>query len=81
MTTMRAKMKVYKVEKFETSQSLHFHAVGKKEAYDSEGSDENNTYAKWTPNGTCALTVNNPALFDKFTEGDEYYLDFTPAKK
>lgn len=27
-----------------------------------------------------SLTINNPALFGKFAEGEEYYLDFTLAK-
>lgn len=31
-------------------------------------------------NGSLKMTINNPACFDKFETGQEYYLDFTPAE-
>lgn len=48
-------------------------------AYPSDGSDEDNTYAKFSPSGSLSLTVANPALVGKFAEGEKYYLDFTKA--
>ena len=54
-------------------------AVGPKGSYPADGSDENNTYAKFTPSGELKLSVTNPALIGKFAEGEEYYLDFTKA--
>lgn len=32
-----------------------------------------------TPQAECKMTVNNPELFGKFTEGQKFYVDFTPA--
>jgi hypothetical protein len=77
MAAMRAKMRVSRVENFsETSERLHFSAVSAKQ-YPSDGSDENNTFAKFTPSADLSMSITNPALVGKFTEGEEYYLDFT----
>ena len=45
--------------------------------YPEDGSDENNTFAKWSPNADFAITIANPALWDKFSLGQEFYADFT----
>lgn len=85
MTTMRAKMRVADVHPYvgsdgKTSQeTLTFYAVGPKGSYPADGSDENNSYARWSPSGRLELSVANPALWGKFAVGDEYYLDFTLA--
>ncbi|TSD89073.1 hypothetical protein FFK22_008820 [Mycobacterium sp. KBS0706] len=80
MSAMRAKMKIARVEKHSSEcETLHFHAVCRSDGYPADGSDENNTYAKFSPSGTLSLTVANPALIGKFAEGEEYYLDFTKA--
>ena len=47
--------------------------------YPADGSDENNTFAKWTPAAEMKISVANPALWDKFKPGDEFYVDFTPV--
>ena len=79
MTAMRAKMKINFIEKrFENQETLYFNPVAAS-GYPSDGSDENNTYAKFSPSGMLSLTVCNPALLGKFAEGEEYYLDFTKA--
>ena len=49
-------------------------------ASQTDGSDENNTYAKWTPTAELTMTVNNPALLGKIRPGEEYYLDFVRAE-
>lgn len=79
MTTMRAKFKVASVENFKDSERLGFVAVYKDGAYPADGSDEDNTFARWTPQAECTMTVNNPALFGQFSVGDKFYVDFTPA--
>lgn len=80
MTNMRAKMRVSGVTQFHPSyEILEFSAVGRSGSYPEDGSDENNTYARWTPTGTVKLTVTNPALFGKYEVGKAYYVDFTPA--
>jgi len=82
MTTMRAKMRVSNVQKYgETMERLSFNAVAKDSGYPADGSDENNTYATYTPSAELHMTVNNPALAGKFAIGDTFYVDFTPAPK
>ena len=83
MSQMRAKMQVSSVHDNGdgaeiTSQVLKFSAVAASE-YGEDGSDENNTYAKFTPDGAVRLVVANPDLIGKFAVGDEYYVDFTKA--
>lgn len=76
---MRAKMKVSSVESFETSEKLKFNAVCAG-GYPSDGTDENNTYAKFTPSAELQMHVNNPALIGKIKPGQEFYVDFTLAE-
>jgi len=77
---MRAKMKVARVEINGTYEKLDFSAVCKNDGYPADGSDENNTFAMFTPSAELSMTINNPALFGKFDVGQEFYLDFTLAE-
>ncbi len=88
MTLMRAKMKVDQVESHKQEdkdlpdyESIKFSAVCKSEGYPADGSDENNTFAKWTPCAELQMCITNPALFGKIKAGDQFYLDFTQAEK
>ena len=45
------------------------------------GSEENMDFNKYTPSGSFEMYVDNPKAKDFFIEGEEYYLDFTPADK
>ena len=77
---MRAKMRINRIDKqFEGQETLFFSAVSRSDNYPEDGSDENNTYARYTPTAELSLTVCNSALLGKFAEGEEYYLDFTKA--
>lgn len=83
---MRAKMYIDKIEPYPTEgeptqEFLHFHAVAKSGPYDENGSDENNTYALYTPMAQLGMTVQNPALLGKYKVGDYFYVDFTPIEK
>lgn len=81
MTAMRAKMKINHIDKRNSDagqETLYFNPVCASR-YPEDGSDENNTYARFSPSGMLSLTVCNPALIGKFAEGEEYYLDFTLA--
>lgn len=78
--TMRAKMKISRIEKFEGGERLYLSAVCPKNSYPADGSDEDNTYAKFTPSAELNMYISNPALHGKFTAGDVYYLDFTIAE-
>jgi hypothetical protein len=83
MALMRAKMRVVGVKKHDNvdQEDLTFTAVGPGEAYPEDGSDENNSYARWTPMADLTMSVQNPALFGKLKVNDEVYLDFTVTDK
>jgi hypothetical protein len=79
---MRAKVRCNYVQENgspKSSESLTFNAVSASAPYPEDGSDENNTYAKFTPSAEFRIQVANPALFGKFEIGEYYYVDFTPA--
>ena len=78
MTTMRAKLKVTNVVTHTSAERLTFCAVYKENGYPSDGIDEDNTFAKWTPTADLQMTINNPDLLGKFKVGDKFYVDFTP---
>lgn len=80
---MRAKMQVASVTKFGdpvTQINLTFAAVAKNSGYPADGSDEDNTYSKYTPSAELQMTIQNPALLDKFQEGQKFYVNFTPVE-
>lgn len=78
---MRAKFKIVSVNRTEHAENLTMIPVSKSTAYPADGSDEDNTYAKFSPSGKLELSVANPALFGTLHPGDTYYLDFTKVEK
>jgi len=81
MTSMRAKMKVESVTVTEYGEKLKLCAVCKSDAYPADGSDEDNTYAKFSPSASLEIQIQNPALYGKFKPGQKFYVDFTPANQ
>jgi hypothetical protein len=85
-TTMRAKLLVQSVaiqkdDKDQTVlEAVRFCGVTKSDGYDELGLDEDNTYAKYSPDAEFKVTILNPALFGKFQYGQKYYVDFIPAE-
>lgn len=95
MTTMRAKLQVGFVQEHfgrewskpgepqkpevKTQETLTMHAVAASK-YPEDGSDEDNTFAKFSPGAHLSINIANPALFGKFKVGDKFYVDFTPAE-
>lgn len=79
MTVMRAKMRLTQVSGSGQVEVLHFSAVARNDGYPADGSDENNSFAKWTPSADLTMTINNPALVGKFQPGQTFYVDFTEA--
>jgi hypothetical protein len=84
---MRAKFEVGMVQEHhygeggaKTQETVTFHAVAAS-SYPEDGTDENNTFAKFSPGANCAINIANPALFGAFKHGDRFYVDFTPAPK
>lgn len=95
MTTMRAKLQVGFVQVHEQRlnaegyldpqgspvkhmETLQMHAVSASK-YPADGSDEDNTFAKFSPGASLSINIANPALWDQFKVGDKFYVDFTPA--
>jgi len=82
---MRAKLRVWSVQQMTNrdgsvfGETLRMHAVARNDGYPDDGSDENNTFAKFSPSASFDIDIRNPALFGKFAIGEEYYVDFTPA--
>lgn len=87
MSKMRAKLIVNSViehrnEKQETyAETLKMAGVGKSNGYPEDGSDEDNTYAKWSPSASFEVYVANPNLWGQFKIGQKYYVDFTEVQE
>lgn len=77
---MRAKMRLNSITKYDASERLSFSAVAKSGGYPDDGSDEDNTFAKFSPDGKLEILVANPALIGKFQVGEKYYVDFIKAE-
>lgn len=79
--TMRAKLQVMNVvHHSDDYEELSMSAVSKP-AYEGDGADEDNTYARFSPSASFSISIANPALIGKFAVGDRFYVDFTPAAK
>lgn len=78
-TSMRAKMQVKKVERFNGQDNIHLNAIAAP-SYDADGLHEDQTYAKFTPMAELTMSITNPALLGKIEPGQKFYLDFTPAE-
>lgn len=79
MMVMRAKLKCTTVLVTEHGEQLTCVAVAKS-GYPADGSDEDNTYAKFSPSAKFEITVANPALFGRIRPGDKFYVDFSRAE-
>lgn len=84
---MRAKVRVSSVvdgiaggddDATKYGEKLTFDAVAAS-TYPEDGTDENNTFAKYSPSATFTIDCRNPNLFGKFEVGEEYYVDFIPV--
>ncbi|NKI99569.1 hypothetical protein [Novosphingobium sp. SG707] len=87
MNTMRAKLQVGSVfqhkdaEQNVTGESVTFFGVCRTNGYaDTDGLDEDNTFARYTPSANFQIMIANPALFGQFEPGQKFYVDFSPAK-
>lgn len=84
MTKMRAKMRVGAITPFltngvVTAEKLAMHGVSRSTAYPEDGSDEDNTFAKFSPSVDLNIMIANPALIGGFEVGETFYVDFTPV--
>lgn len=72
MLKMRAKMKVSEVIIREGHEELKMAPVCKTGSYPDDGTDEDNTYAKFTPYGSLTLGITNPTLHGQFKPGQKF---------
>lgn len=79
MHAMRAKLRIVSVTKTLHGETLKMEAVSKTTAYPADGSDEDNTFAKFTPSASLEMAISNPALNGKFAPGNKFYVYFTPC--
>lgn len=42
--------------------------------------EENKSWSKYTPGGQLTIHVSNPAAFEQFEQGKEYFIDIQPAQ-
>ena len=78
--TMRAKMKITSVTRHSAEyETLALSGVSKSTPYPDDGSDEDNTFARFSPSVELKISIANPALIGKFNPGDTFYVDFTPV--
>lgn len=48
--------------------------------YSTDPEHENKKFWNATPSGTIDMSINNPDAVAEFVEGQEYYVDFSPAE-
>lgn len=48
-------------------------------SYDDGDGEANASWSEHTPSGELSMVITNPDAIDKFSVGEAYYLDFTPA--
>lgn len=68
---MRAKVKVESVCVTEGSDTVRMRPVTQSD------NPEDNSYARYTPNGLIELQIDNPNLRGKVQPGDVFYVDFS----
>ena len=71
MSKTRAKFKCDHVTNFENGKNVVLQPV-------TSGSEENESFFKWTPSGEINMSVVNEEV--EFIPGKEYFVDFTPAE-
>lgn len=85
---MRAKFYVTGVQEhfsdeaktIKSGETLTMFPVCKSGGYPADGTDEDNTYARWSPSGSLTLFIANPNLWGKYAVNEKMYLDFSPAE-
>jgi hypothetical protein len=48
-------------------------------SFDKDGLHEDSTFSRYSPQASCEIYINNPALHGKYAPGQKFYVDFTPA--
>ncbi|MEH1300974.1 hypothetical protein V7I42_08210 [Raoultella ornithinolytica] len=72
--SVRAKIQCNSIQKSpdNTSAVVNLSAV-------TTGSADNETWSKYTPSGQLQMVISNPAAFEQFEQGKEYFIDIHSA--
>lgn len=75
MSKVRAKFRCHFIQKADDDsyRTIHMSPV-------TADTPENKTWSKYTPGGQLQMVVSNPAAFDLFEQGKEYYIDIQAAE-
>jgi len=82
MSDVIAKFRVDSVEHFHhppKSHSVKLSAVYPSK--DDVNMEENKRFSEATPSGQITMFISNPAVYDTFHPGDEFYVEFTLKRK
>ena len=84
MSKIRAKFRVHNVSPQEApntdgGKTKYAERVQMSPVYSDDKTSENYSFSQYTPSGHIEMTITNPAAFGAFVEGQEVYIDFTPA--
>jgi hypothetical protein len=78
---VRAKFKVQSIQdSTDADKKVFSRRVILHPVYSDDPAHENRAFWQATPSGSIDMWINNPAAFDQFEEGAEYYIDFTRAE-
>lgn len=77
---MVAKLEICGVKADDVNQqeAVQFRGVPKSGSYPPDGSDENNTFAKFSPCVDLNISIANPALLGCYEAGQQFYVHFEP---
>ncbi|WP_213786190.1 hypothetical protein [Citrobacter portucalensis] len=73
--SVRAKFRCHFIQKAEddSHRTIHMSPV-------TADTPENKIWSKYTPGGMLQMHISNPAAFEQFEQGKEYYLDIQPTE-
>lgn len=72
--TVRAKFRCHFIQKAEDDS----HRVVNMSPVTAD-TPENKSWSKYTPGGQLQMYITNPAAFEQFESGKEYFIDISPA--
>ena len=72
--TVRAKFQCNSIQKSPDNSTAVVHLMAV-----TSGSLENETWSKYTPSGQLQMVISNPAAFEQFEQGKEYFIDIHHA--
>lgn len=69
---VQAKCRCTRIVDWGGSREVYLHPV-------CDNSNANKQWSQWTPDGEIRLKITNPAAYEQFKVGQEYFVDFNVA--